>query len=134
MLTEGRGPGEHFSSFSNKDVIRNELLEEGREPGEHFSSLLNKNAIRYERCRRELSREMIFIIRKTKSLYFLWKADIREQSFFLKHMFGAKIMYSPKEVKKVVFAKESQRVGVKRLYFLRETVVLDKDIVFRKEN
>ena len=43
-------------------------------------------------------------------------------------------MYFPKEMKKVVFAKGSQRVGVKRLYFLRETVVFDKNIVFRKEN
>ena len=82
--------------------------------------------MRYERCRRELSHEMIFIIWKTKSLYFRWKADIREQVNVLKHMFGATKYYFPKKdhcflMEKIVFARENQRVGAKRLYFHRET-------------
>ena len=39
-------------------------------------------------------------------------------------------MYFPKEMKKVVFAKESQRVGVKRLYFLRRPLFLIKILYF----
>ena len=40
---------------------------------------------------------MFFIIWKTKSLYFRWKADIRERVNVLKHMFGATKYYFPKE-------------------------------------
>ena len=76
---------------------------------------------------------MFFIIWKTKSLYFRWKADIREQVNVLKHMFGATKYYFPKE-DHCFFDEKINFQGKIDALDQKCCISLTKNIVFRKEH